>query len=104
MSAFRYDGEEINTRLANSEAKILHDAIKDKAFNHEDVIRILSTRSKMQLLATFNRYRDDQGTSITKVHVKSSFYQILNRLKQATFKSSVVSINLFFPVSPEFAR
>ncbi|XWS56980.1 hypothetical protein CRYUN_Cryun09bG0132300 [Craigia yunnanensis] len=67
VSAFRYDGEEINTRLANSEAKILHDTIKDKAFNHEEVIRILSTRSKMQLMATFNRYRDDQGTSITKV-------------------------------------
>ncbi|XP_022764810.1 annexin-like protein RJ4 isoform X2 [Durio zibethinus] len=66
VSAFRYDGEEINTRVANSEAKTLHDAIKDKAFNHEEVIRIMSTRSKMQLMATFNRYRDDQGTSITK--------------------------------------
>ncbi|KAL4385928.1 hypothetical protein GQ457_09G015100 [Hibiscus cannabinus] len=62
----RYDGEEINTRLANSEAKILHEAIQDKKFNHEEVIRILTTRSKMQLMATFNRYRDDHGTSITK--------------------------------------
>lgn len=67
VSAFRYDGEEINTRVANSEAKILHEAVKDKEFNHEEVIRILSTRSKMQLMATFNRYRDDHGTSITKV-------------------------------------
>ncbi|XVF82024.1 hypothetical protein PTKIN_Ptkin16aG0009700 [Pterospermum kingtungense] len=66
VSAFRYDGEEIDTRLSNSEAKILHEAVKDKAFNHEEVVRILSTRSKMQLLATFNRYRDDHGTSITK--------------------------------------
>ncbi|KAK8998967.1 hypothetical protein V6N11_070146 [Hibiscus sabdariffa] len=66
VTAFRYDGEEINTRLANSEAKILHEAIQDKKFNHEEVIRILTTRSKMQLMATFNRYRDDHGTSITK--------------------------------------
>ncbi|MBA0813498.1 hypothetical protein Gohar_027343 [Gossypium harknessii] len=66
VSAFRYDGEEINTRVANSEAKILHEAVKDKEFNHEDIIRILSTRSKMQLMATFNRYRDDHGTTITK--------------------------------------
>ena len=73
VSAFRYDGQEINTRLANSEATILHDAIKDKAFNHEEVIRILITRSKMQLIATFNRYRDNQGTSITKVHIKAPF-------------------------------
>ncbi|TYG51088.1 hypothetical protein ES288_D10G228900v1 [Gossypium darwinii] len=66
VSAFRYDGEEINTRVANSEVKILHEAVKDKEFNHEEIIRILSTRSKMQLMATFNRYRDDHGTTITK--------------------------------------
>ncbi|KAG5249963.1 hypothetical protein OIU76_003420 [Salix suchowensis] len=66
VTAFRYEGDEINTRLANSEADILHDAIKDKAFNHEEVIRILTTRSKAQLMATFNRYRDDHGSSITK--------------------------------------
>lgn len=66
VTAFRYEGDEINTRLTNSEADILHDAIKDKAFNHEDVIRILTTRSKAQLMATFNRYRDDHGSSITK--------------------------------------
>ncbi|XP_011042168.1 PREDICTED: annexin-like protein RJ4 isoform X2 [Populus euphratica] len=66
VTAFRYEGDEINTRLANSEADILHDAIKGKAFNHEDVIRILTTRSKAQLMATFNRYRDDHGSSITK--------------------------------------
>lgn len=72
VTAFRYEGDEINTRLTNSEADILHDAIKDKAFNHEDVIRILTTRSKAQLMATFNRYRDDHGSSITKVQKKRS--------------------------------
>ncbi|XP_030445679.1 annexin-like protein RJ4 [Syzygium oleosum] len=66
VSAYRYEGEEINARLANSEAVVLHNAIKEKAFTHEEVIRILSTRSKAQLRVTFNRYRDDQGTSITK--------------------------------------
>ncbi|KAJ4711502.1 Annexin [Melia azedarach] len=66
VSAFRYNGDEINARLAKTEAEILHDAIKDKVLNHEEVIRILSTRSKAQLLATFNRYRDEHSTSITK--------------------------------------
>lgn len=66
VSAYRFEGEEINARLANSEADVLHNAIRDKAFNHDEVIRILTTRSKAQLRATFNRYRDDQGTSITK--------------------------------------
>ncbi|XP_050385228.1 annexin-like protein RJ4 isoform X1 [Argentina anserina] len=66
VTAYRYDGHEINAKLANSEADILHDAIKEKAFNHEEIIRILSTRSKTQLMATFNKYRDDQGISISK--------------------------------------
>eukprot|EP00257_Ricinus_communis_P013328 XP_015570743.1 annexin-like protein RJ4 isoform X1 [Ricinus communis] len=67
VTAFRYEGAEINTRLAKSEADILQDAIKDKAFNHDEVIRILTTRSKTQLMATFNTFKDDQGTSITKM-------------------------------------
>jgi len=66
VTAFRYEGPEINNRLAKSEADILHDAMKDKALNHEEVIRILTTRSKAQLMATFNRYRDDHGISLAK--------------------------------------
>ncbi|KAI4372847.1 hypothetical protein MLD38_011031 [Melastoma candidum] len=66
VSSYRYEGDEVNARLAKTEADILHDAIKDKALNHEEVIRILTTRSKLQLIATFNRFRDDKGTSITK--------------------------------------
>ncbi|XP_038689591.1 annexin-like protein RJ4 [Tripterygium wilfordii] len=66
VSAFRYSGDEVDARLADKEADILHDAIKDKECNHEEVIRILTTRSKTQLMATFNRYREDHGTSITK--------------------------------------
>uniref|UniRef100_A0A2P2NYB1 Annexin n=1 Tax=Rhizophora mucronata TaxID=61149 RepID=A0A2P2NYB1_RHIMU len=66
VSAYRYEGAEINARLADSEADTLHGAFKDKKFSHEDVIRILTTRSKTQITATFNRYRDDHGTSITK--------------------------------------
>lgn len=66
VSTFRYDGAEINARLAVSEAEILHEAIQEKKFNHEEIIRILSTRSKTQLIATFNHYKDAYGTSITK--------------------------------------
>ncbi|KAI9072041.1 hypothetical protein K1719_023981 [Acacia pycnantha] len=66
VSSYRYEGEEINARLAQTEANILHDALKHKNGNHEEVIRILTTRSKAQLVATFNRYRDDHATSITK--------------------------------------
>ncbi|KAK7271457.1 hypothetical protein RJT34_27381 [Clitoria ternatea] len=66
VSAFRYEGDEINAKLAQTEANILHEAVKQKKGNYEEVIRILTTRSKTQLLATFNRYRDEHGISISK--------------------------------------
>ncbi|RHN40238.1 putative annexin [Medicago truncatula] len=66
VSSFRYDGVEINPILAKHEADILHEAVKNKKGNIEEVIRILITRSKTQLKATFNRYRDDHGFSISK--------------------------------------
>ncbi|XWS73628.1 hypothetical protein CRYUN_Cryun02cG0144900 [Craigia yunnanensis] len=65
-SAYRYDGDEFDETMAHCEASILHEGIHGKAFNHEEVIRILSTRSKAQLNATFNLYKDIHGRSITK--------------------------------------
>lgn len=77
MGSFRYGGDEINLRLAKFEADILHEAIVEKKGNLEEVIRILSTRSKTQLVATFNRYRDEHGISISKVpKLKKSFCKI----------------------------
>jgi hypothetical protein len=67
VSAYRYDGPEVNTSLAHSEAKILQDKIHDKAYADEEVIRILTTRSKAQLLATFNSYNDQFSHPINKV-------------------------------------
>ncbi|XWS28351.1 hypothetical protein CRYUN_Cryun25bG0061000 [Craigia yunnanensis] len=61
-SAYWYDGDEFDETMAHSEATILH----GKAFNHEEVIRILSTRSKSQLNVTFNHYKDFHGRSIKK--------------------------------------
>ncbi|KAJ8748733.1 hypothetical protein K2173_011285 [Erythroxylum novogranatense] len=66
VTAYRYEGTEINAKLAESEAEKLRGAFKDKKFNHEEVIRILTTRSKTQLMAIFNCYREDHGTSLTK--------------------------------------
>ncbi|KAL1346574.1 hypothetical protein HN51_020200 [Arachis hypogaea] len=66
VTAYRYTGDEINAKLAQSEAEILHEAVKEKKGSQEEAIRVLSTRSKTQLIATFNRYRETHGTSITK--------------------------------------
>ncbi|KAF6140698.1 hypothetical protein GIB67_013991 [Kingdonia uniflora] len=66
VSSFRYEGDDVNMRLAKSESKMLRDHITDKAYNHEEFIRILTTRSKAQLNATFNHYNNDYGNAITK--------------------------------------
>lgn len=53
--------------LAKSEAKILRDKISDKDYAHEEVIRILTTRSKSQLNAALNHYNNAYGNNINKV-------------------------------------
>ena len=70
VSSYRYEGDEVNMTLAKQEAKLIHEKIKDKHYSDEDVIRILSTRSKAQINATFNRYQDEHGEEILKVMVK----------------------------------
>ncbi|KAG6408542.1 hypothetical protein SASPL_131555 [Salvia splendens] len=69
VGTYRYNGEAINAKLANSEAACLHNAIQNKAFSDEEVIRIITTRSKLQIQATLNKYKDDYSSSITK-HLK----------------------------------
>ncbi|KAE8056897.1 hypothetical protein FH972_013629 [Carpinus fangiana] len=66
VSSYRYEGDEVNMTLAKSEAKILHEKISEKAFNHEDIIRILATRSKAQINATLNHYKNQFGNDINK--------------------------------------
>ncbi|XP_057502646.1 annexin-like protein RJ4 [Actinidia eriantha] len=83
VGIYRYDGDEIDARLAKSEANVLHNAIKEKVFNHEEVIRIVSTRSKAQLMATYNRYKDEYDTSITKHLVDDPADQYLAAVRTA---------------------
>ncbi|OAY67785.1 Annexin D2 [Ananas comosus] len=66
VSSYRYEGPEVNATLAKSEAKMLHEKISEKAHNDEDVIRILTTRSKVQLIATLNHYNNEFGNPVNK--------------------------------------
>ncbi|XP_012569807.3 annexin D8-like [Cicer arietinum] len=66
ISTYRYGGDEFDENVAHSEANILHQLVEKKAFNDDEMIRILSTRSKKQLCATFNIFKDLYGTTITK--------------------------------------
>ncbi|XP_050291105.1 annexin D2 [Quercus robur] len=66
VTSFRYEGDEVNMTMAKSEAKILHEKISDKAYNDEEIIRILTTRSKSQINATLNHYNNAFGNAINK--------------------------------------
>ncbi|KAG0480313.1 hypothetical protein HPP92_011171 [Vanilla planifolia] len=66
LTAYRYEGPEVNMPLANAEAKLLHEKIRNKAYADEEMIRILTTRSKAQLTATFNAYNNEYGHPINK--------------------------------------
>ncbi|KAL2341602.1 hypothetical protein Fmac_009542 [Flemingia macrophylla] len=66
ISTYRYDGDESDETLAHLEANVLHTVIEKKAFNDDEMLRILCTRSKRQLCATFSTFRNMYGTTITK--------------------------------------
>jgi hypothetical protein len=67
VSSYRYDGDEVNMTLAKSEAKMLHEKISNKAYSDEELMRILATRSKAQINATLNQYKNEFGNDINKV-------------------------------------
>ncbi|MCL7033893.1 hypothetical protein MKW94_018579 [Papaver nudicaule] len=66
VASFRYEGPEVNTTLAKQEAKILRKHITDNACNHDEVLRIIATRSKTQLNATLSIYNNEFGNAINK--------------------------------------
>ncbi|KAL4334965.1 hypothetical protein GQ457_07G004460 [Hibiscus cannabinus] len=82
VSAFRYEGEEVNMTLAKSEAKILHEKIPHKHYSDEEVIRIVTTRSKAQLNATLNQYNTSFGNDINK-DLEASDDEFLKLLRAA---------------------
>ncbi|KAJ0692671.1 putative annexin [Helianthus annuus] len=67
VSIHRYQGNEVDLKLGKSECNVLRKAIEEKLYNHEDILRIVTTRSKPQLMATLNSYKDEHGCNITKV-------------------------------------
>ncbi|KAL2898282.1 Annexin-like protein RJ4 [Bienertia sinuspersici] len=66
VSVYRHETEESEPKLVEQEAEILKDCIKDKEYTHEEILRILATRSKAQLVSTFFRYEDITETSIAE--------------------------------------
>ena len=71
VSAYRYEGQRVHEDVAKSEAKTMVVAVKNadgkNPIEDEEVVRILSTRSKLHLWAMFNHYKEISGNSIDEV-------------------------------------
>ncbi|KAI3968158.1 hypothetical protein MKX01_018461 [Papaver californicum] len=76
VSAYRYEGAKVNDAIAKSEAKILGDTIKNVDRNpveDDEVVMILSTRSKAHLKIVFDHYKELYGNDIHEdLHDESS--------------------------------
>ncbi|XVF00301.1 hypothetical protein REPUB_Repub03eG0273000 [Reevesia pubescens] len=70
VSAYRYEGPKVKEDTAKSEARALINAIKNadtsELIKNEEVIRILTTRSKPHLKEVYEQYRKISGKIITK--------------------------------------
>ncbi|KAG8085413.1 hypothetical protein GUJ93_ZPchr0010g11148 [Zizania palustris] len=70
VSAYRYEGPRVNEEVARAEAKALGAAVKSaagataKLVENDEVVRILSTRSKPHLVETFKYYKEIHGRHI----------------------------------------
>lgn len=84
ITAYRHEGPEVNMTLAKSESRILHEKISKKEYADDELIRILSTRSKAQLGATFNHYNNEFGHPINKVG--SALHLVLISLSENILK------------------
>ncbi|KAH7862426.1 hypothetical protein Vadar_004663 [Vaccinium darrowii] len=79
VSSYRYDGEVVDSIIANLEAAKLHEAIETKHLDLDDFLWILSTRNVFQLKATFEVYQQKYGNSMYQ-DIKSSGKGILESM------------------------
>ena len=70
VSAYRYEGPRVSEEVARAEAKALGAAVrsagggKPLAVENDEVVRILSTRSKPHLVETLRRYKEIHGRGL----------------------------------------
>ena len=70
VSAYRYEGPKVSGDTAKAEAKALGAAVKSagaagtKLVENDEVVRILTTRSKPHLVETFKHYKELHGKHI----------------------------------------
>lgn len=102
VSSYRYDGEHVDMDVAKLEAPRLSEAIREKQqLDRNEVVRIISTRSKSQLAATFQQYKEDQGRDIVEVGDEITE---LNAMQLVKLKSSGVLVSSVVRFVSDLAR
>lgn len=73
VSAYRYEGPKLKEDTAKAEAKTILNVIKsgEKKTDNEEVIRILTTRSKLHLKAVYKDYQEISGSNLDEVRNSS---------------------------------
>lgn len=68
VSAYRYEGPRVDKEVAKAEAEALGAAVKragnGKLVENDEVVRILTTRSKPHLVQTFMYYKEMHGRHV----------------------------------------
>lgn len=86
VTSYRYDGDQVDEATAAAEAALLCEAVRRKKQPHgEDVVRVISTRSKAQLAATFGLYRAHHGTELVEDIESRCSSQFAGALKSAVW-------------------
>lgn len=71
VSAYRYEGSKVKEDIAKSEAKTLANAVKNadkkSPLENDEVIWILTTRSKAHLKLVYEQYKILTGKSLDEV-------------------------------------
>ena len=106
VTAYRYEGARVSEELATEEAKALAAAVKAapaaRLVQNEQVVRILATRSKPQLRATFKIYKELHGKPLEEVllHPELPFFSLEQMLKFYYFAYTNLSHMNLARISP----
>ncbi|XP_021307471.1 annexin D3 isoform X3 [Sorghum bicolor] len=86
VRSYRCETERVDEDVARMEAAQLAEAIRKRRQPHGDeVARIVSTRSKHQLRATFQLYKQEHGTDVDEDITKHSSSQFAKILRSAVW-------------------
>lgn len=99
MSSYRYEGPKVHEDIAKSEAKVLANAIKHAGnknlVDDEEIVRILSTRSKLHLMAVYKHYKEITGNFLDEVsYMIHNFSTLSKQTKPTRFALHHSSVSL----------